>query len=341
MIGSNPYVARALTHIFARNMRKSDDRAIERHATLTRIDMNLYMIHFPSSSRDWILEERRRDPIATTSFDHTSTLMRLISIVMQDVQQRNLNAKHSAATTSATATSVTNDHPAINGTNCPIEKSLYDHGEIPENVYIGLNRSCAQRKYLEICCKFYNIQDALLFSANSMAMRVIARTPHYVILYAIVTKRSLNTTMQKVKNVPRLIFASCKNILYAHSKELYICNFLLYHSYHECNRTFDETQFGVRYKHSRLYLFLLALVNAELLRVGRRTSANLSLNMQSLGKAYNDVGFHIFAENSIQHMCKIQNDSIDIFTDGLLVNRHLGRVSKIGINSVRYSTNLY
>lgn len=91
----------------------------------------------------------------------------------------------------------------------------------------------------------------------------------------------------------------------------------------------------------RAIIFSAAAVNAELLRVGydENRNSNLAMNVQSLGKAYDNVGLHIFAENSIQQMRKAvdetKNRRLRTFRkDGLLVNRYLGRVSRIGINAV-------
>lgn len=96
----------------------------------------------------------------------------------------------------------------------------------------------------------------------------------------------------------------------------------------------------------KIMIFLAAVVNAELLRVGydENRNANLALNIQSLGKAYDDVGLHVFAKNSIQQMRKAVDEthkqSRTFRTDGLLVNRYLGRVSRIGINTVTLTARL-
>lgn len=120
---------------------------------------------------------------------------------------------------------------------------------------------------------------------------------------------------------------------------------LQYHIFHESNRSFDSRQFGTRYLHMRSLLFMLATVNIELLDVNNGRNANLTLNMQSLGKSYGNVDLHIFAENSIQYVNKVRNmnkstsdrnstNSWSFATNGLLVNCCLGRVSDVGINAV-------
>lgn len=98
----------------------------------------------------------------------------------------------------------------------------------------------------------------------------------------------------------------------------------------------------------RVLLFLLSLVNVEMLNVSDGRNPNLALNMQSLGKSHDDMGLHIFSENSIQHVSKAstvngrdQTKGCAVAraynTEGFLVNRYLGRVAAIGINAVSLS----
>lgn len=101
-----------------RRFPKSD---VSRKVTLTRVTMNVF--EFREYSENVAPAKRSR-------FDDTSVLMRLISVIMQDIQQRNLNAKHSAIGSS--------------------EKSKFS--DASESLYIGLNRSCSQRKTVEVCC---------------------------------------------------------------------------------------------------------------------------------------------------------------------------------------------
>lgn len=104
-------------------------------------------------------------------------------------------------------------------------------------------------------------------------------------MYLVMARRELVDELALAREISRLVFVSCKNRVYTHSSGTFVCNLLLHHAYYESERTFDERQFGARYRHMRLLLFLLALINAELLRMGSRSSGNLALNMQSLGKA--------------------------------------------------------
>lgn len=180
--------------------------------------------------------------------------------------------------------------------------------------------------------------------------------------------------LSRLHQIPKLIFSSAKNLIYLNQKErnrdaehLYICNFLAYHMFHETNHTFDERQLGSMFRHMKILLFFLSIMNLEMLRVSTGINSNLALNMLSLGKAYDNQALHLFSENSIQHVLKItkhpnnndknnNNTTIDDYetvtkktikrkrensrtensmnVNGLMVNRNFGKVSRVGINAV-------
>lgn len=319
-----------------------------RKVALTRVTMNVF--EFREFSENVAPARRKR-----SRFDDTSVLMRLISVVMQDVQQRNLNAKHSAIGSS--------------------EKSK--SSDASESLYIGLNRSCSQRKTIEVCC---TVRTDLVneFAEAMKRLAIPFRTlfepfQRAIVIYFVAERSELVDALSRLSELPRLVFVSCNLTYRCNGKcklensdrfdnsfsELsvdatgsndhyfgYLANFVLYHAFHESDRSFDERRFGVRFRYTKTLLFVLATVNAELLRVSLLRAStkneNLALNIQSLGKAYDDVGLHVFAENSIQQMRKAIKDSDSestrsFVTEGLLVDRYLGRVSRVGINAVEAS----
>lgn len=331
--------------------RRSSKSDVSRKVALTRVTMNVFEFREYS--------EYSVAPAKRSRFDDTSVLMRLISVVMQDVQQRNLNAKHSAIGSS--------------------EKSKFS--DASESLYIGLNRSCSQRKTIEVCCAVTtDLVSEFVDTMQRLAIpfRTLFETfQRAIVVYFVEERSELVDALSRLSELPRLVFVSCKNLTYrcnggcklentncfdSSFSELsadstssndhyfaYLANFVLYHAFHESDRSFDDRRFGARFRYTKTLLFVLATVNAELLRVSSSRAStkneNLALNIQSLGKAYDDVGLHVFAENSIQQMRKAIKDSDkestrSFATEGLLVDRYLGRVSRVGINAVEASVTL-
>lgn len=87
------------------------------------------------------------------------------------MQQRNLNAKHSAAKRVARADEIDGLDDAHHGLS-PEYRAL-EHGDASANSYIGLNRSCAQRRYWEVCCRASCLEDARVLSSRAIAARVL------------------------------------------------------------------------------------------------------------------------------------------------------------------------
>lgn len=196
-------------------------------------------------------------------------------------------------------------------------------------------------------------------------------------------------------SIPKIYFISCKHRVFKNNiinnnrhfsgrasnraSIAHALNYATYHAFHEFGQCFDFSRRCnndlVRGKELILFVLMLALLNAEIQRVyetrKKNTSAacNLSLNVQSLGKAYDNCGFHIFAENSIHFVknCEknknITNNIINTNSDtssddnrnamikkeekggedrsftrckvrGVLVDRFLGNAPYVGINSV-------
>lgn len=341
-------------------------RDVCRKIALTRVTMNVFEFREYCENDDddddvvAITKRKRR-----SRFDDTSVLMRLISVVMQDVQQRNLNAKHSATAAGSAS-----------------DKAKFS--DASESLYIGLNRSCSQRKTIEVCCavKMDLVEEFIdTMQRSSISFRTLFESfQRTIVVYFVAERGDLVDALSRLSELPRLVFVSCKNLTYrcnggcklANSNSFdssgseasvvdstgsndhyfaYLANFILYHAFHESDRSFDERRFGARFRYTKTLLFVLATVNAELLRVSSSRAAsstkseNLALNIQSLGKAYDDVGLHVFAENSIQQMRKALKDSDSAntrsyATEGLLVDRYLGRVSRVGINAVEASVTL-
>lgn len=348
-------VAIALINLYERIHESIDREAVD----VVRHDMNTYT--FETATMDRSLSDASSNSYVA---DGSNALVRLISSVMRDVQQRNLNAKHSAVTNTATR-----------------DESLAGNALADErDMYIGLNKSCSQRKLVEICCAVrtgvrYERDVATIRdeSDESDSCREVGTFRDRKFLYVTTTRKQFVVTLSRLSRTPELVFCSAKSMMYSKSQGSetvrrisYLCNFLAYHTFHECERTFDARRLGPGAERMLVLLFLLGAVNAELLRVDRRGNANLSLNMQSLGKAYDDVGFHIFSENSIRHIEQTlvdrrrysrrrrgttrDNDKSDVVardasetpsrvtcvelnTRSTLVDRYLGRVSRVGINS--------
>lgn len=190
MLNMNDQIARALFHVWYRHYRRCrrDDRNEKivdyeckfAQIYVPRIDMNLYRIALLGLQENPILTKSNENivtnvvnnessiPIQNVKkfYDDTSILLQMISIVMQDVQQRNLNAKHNANNRnnphSSKASKIIISNSSViktidekNDENCDEngEKDndkddddddsnirSFDHGEIPDNIYIGLNR---------------------------------------------------------------------------------------------------------------------------------------------------------------------------------------------------------
>lgn len=336
-------IVRAMVALYSRSTLPifRDD---EKRLFVVRRDMNLFSVGRTTSRYE-------RAESATSAIDGSNVLMRLISSVMKDVQQRCLNAKHSASKRPRLSI----DEPQRN-----------DESSTNVDLYIGLNKSCAQRRVFEVCCALTNdssgTADIELLREDAELSRELGEFENLRLLYLVTTRKRFAITLRRLSSLPRLVFCSAKNLVYAKEKngdglELYLCNFLLYHIFHECDRSFDARRLGESGGRMRT-LFLLGLVNAELLRVDKRGNANLALNMQSLGKAYDDPGFHLFSENSIQHVRKLfvrggkdydarcggdddENATRTLRTSGILVNRYLGTVSRIGVNSRQLTRFLY
>lgn len=69
---------------------------------------------------------------------------------------------------------------------------------------------------------------------------------------------------------------------------------------------------------------------------------NVALNIQSLGKSYNNVGLQLFSENSIHHVRKRASDETNDadLTNGSIINRQYGIPAELDINAVSLDINL-
>lgn len=137
-------------------------------------------------------------------------------------------------------------------------------------MYIGLNRSCSQRKFLELFCVLNRrtdervfLRDAKIMSGASVTFRVLYHDNTHAMVYLVLERNKLTDVLSIVSELPRLVFASCKNQIYRGNnvadnmdkiydkatidcKLAYVVNFVLYHVFHENDRSFDEKRFGVR-----------------------------------------------------------------------------------------------
>lgn len=317
------------------------------------------------------IEDTNLSPTLPRSYDGTMMISQMISSFMKDVQQNNLNAKHSAF-----RTKYTNDESD------------------DSKLYIGLNRSCAQRKIVEVCLAVEtNESERFVFDAFGTKCRIVQLVPlarsgiSLRVMYILTTRQQLVNFLERFERsfgtLPSLLFVSCKNFVYDSIRNVsrstakrktvkrdrenvsdgnsnerrecanederlairsFVSNFLTYHLYHDCDKTLDARRLGINFDKHCFLTFVLALVNARLLtnRVNDAsvsTHSNIALNTQSLGKGTNDAGYQIFAENSLYHLNKVQDDST-FRTHGHLVNRFLGKCSRVGINSVSFSIRL-
>lgn len=328
MLSLNREIGFALYSLVARDAAASPRT---REPTLVRVDMNTYVIEERGAN-----EENTSNRALSGAHDGTSAIMRVISVVMQDIQQRNLNAKHlSGADERASAPPNGVEHDAASSRRASLE-----HGTLPANVYVGLHRGCSQRKMLELCCFVDNTADAVTLSRSATACRLVFAHPKAgVVIYLLTSRGTLAETLRRVRRLPRLVFTSWKNALFERGLAAYVGNYMLYHTFHECARTFNERLFGARHRHMRALLFFLAIANYDMLRRSGKRNANLAMNAQSIGKAHNDAGMHVFSENSIHHVKRVK-DTSSYSTQGLLVNRSLGRVSRVGINAFTASLRL-
>lgn len=109
MLTLDSRIGRALTSVLIslKNRQLADEERqslVAKEGTtvvMTRKNMNLFEFSLLRKDRS---RRRRRTAARRCNMklqknDNTSVIMRLISVVMQDAQQRNLNAKHSAAAT--------------------------------------------------------------------------------------------------------------------------------------------------------------------------------------------------------------------------------------------------
>lgn len=313
MILLDKYIGRALFHLYRRSVCDKNHKNV----FIIRRDMNSYDVS--AIETPFVQTNSQKG-----SYDGCNVLMRLISSVMKNIQQRNLNAKHSA--------------------------SVDSHRDVGNDLYIGLNKSLnksAQRKIVEICCAVKRDNNETVDIAAlrdcSISHLVLGTYENRTLVYLTTTRKRFNACIDSLRSLPRMVFCSAKNLIFLKATSMkkmsYLCNFLTYHTFHECDRSFDTRRLGSSRRDMIVLLLFLGVINAKLLRVDKRRNVNLALNMQSLGKAYDNPGFHIFSENSIQHVRKSFNDndgvlsSLKTQTDGNMINRFLGKVSRIGINA--------
>lgn len=184
------------------------------------------------------VNERDND---TFNIDRSTFLMRLISSIMLNVQQTNLNAKHMQ--TRQLSNSVASDR--------------LHWGYCTKHIYINFNRSCSQRQTLEIAFAV----DLTRFSALEFErfvqtlrqhfsyMKPICATRQHVRLYGLTTKKKWCVVLSKLSRQqrPKLIFVSSKSQTWhtettkRHKALGFIANFILYHTFHEFERPFDFT----------------------------------------------------------------------------------------------------
>lgn len=310
---------------------------------LTRINMNIYYIHHYHYNEVKISEEHKDG-----KYDHTNILMKLISTVMIDIQQRALNAKHVAHYEEEIK------FTSIKNNNKDNELDL-NYGYISSNIYIKLNKSCLQRKEIEICA-LYRKDHIKEYKKNFISSRLLFINSDYndnnidknlFCLYGITYKKNLIKMLDNFKenniSFPILIFSSLKNIIFLYDENTYLINFFFYHMFHESNRSFELKQFGNNYKEMCSLIFFSGIINRRMLKESfinnKKGNLNLSCNIQSLGKALNNPIFQIFSENSIPTLKKIKHKkSYNI--NSIILNRNCGLVSPIGINDVSISINL-
>lgn len=379
---------------------------------LTRLNVNRFAISLIATFDDKHVHANESSSRERFKLDGTALMLHMISSAMRSVQQTNLNAKHCSKTIAMLRD---NTQSNVNTEN----NDTLNKGDICSVVrYIDLNRSCAQRRIIEICCVCESKSDAEFVANNVSSCVLIQMLPSPIdatelyIMYVATDKQEwiniLKYFVANGSNMPSLLFTSSKNQVYFHVKKYaseshytsdlcdvalisYVSNFLMYYIFHTCDCTFDINRMGNSFVTRCGLAFLLSLVNTEMLRVsfGRIASVsedddiglrkvkkrkihtserstakkpranetnntcnisatprslsssaiNISLNMQSLGKAFNDVGLQIFSENSVYFVKKVHG--VSCYTNGCLVNRYYGRCSNIGINAFSMTVRLF
>lgn len=316
-----PEVARAVAY-FSNN---------RHYNSVTRVNMNCFELSQLSPNQ---LEDKKKTKNRKEGkYDNTSLLMKMISNLMMNVQQKSLNAKHMAANSSELK-------------NEKFSQGIYNFGEIPENIYISLNKSCFQRKLVEYCgifsgkCLEYIVNYADAVRAIPYAKK--ENTEVVYCLYVVTTKKKIQNYLQfleerKVK-FPVTVFISMKNFTFFVDEKTYLINFMLYHIFHECNQSFDLRQLGNKWRDMVALFYILGIINRHMLKISKQNSKkmnfNLAANSQSLGKSIENPAYQIFSENSIPTIMKVRQKT-EVEVSGIFVNRSCGIVSPIGINDIK------
>lgn len=298
--------------------------------------------------------------------DGTLFMSQLISYVMQTQQQQNLNAKHVSSYTTvvtstnheSTASTITNIEDTASATTTTTNKDEISKifeinnygGHISENTYVGLHRSCSQRKYVEILLVTSDYGQLNFIRHNCLGWRSVAKRNEDRYVYLTVDHKELDsfccgyvTAVTRTTKPFRFLFVSLKNKL-AFDKNLYIVNFFYYHTFHECSQTLRNN--NSRTKPMATFIYIFAKLNYKLLKNRYNNndkqlcSSSLSLNTQSLGKSENNVVYSMFSENSIHNIKKVDVTK-EFEVDSAFLNRSLNVCSPIGINSISLKSQNY